>query len=122
MPSKYSPEGRLNDGLHGLGCTANCFAQITGVNRRRISDALDGRDDLDNSLAEKLRGVLMEMQTLRAEAGVPINWECTQEIETALVIRRLNKVAQQSGDDQMSGLAQVATTRLKCPGQRQAEK
>jgi len=111
--ASFSPEGRLQAGLHKLNCSILSFSRIAGINRTRLMDALAGRDDLENPLAERLLGVLAELNALQAEIDAPLDFSRTREIEIAIVTRRAARIAAELGDNQFAQIADRATNRLK---------
>lgn len=98
MPGTLSPEGRLSSGLKILGCSGNNFVALAKAMGVQISTSAfaDGlHDGLDPPLAAQLMGVMNEMAHLQNSVEVPIAWPRVDEVARALVIRRVQKTAQE---------------------------
>jgi hypothetical protein len=117
MRGSFSPETRIANGLRVLNCAADSFVKIATeagvkVARGTFSEIMADKNnrDFENSLAERLLGVMEEMRTLQEDAGVlPVDWCRTDRIGRALTIRRLQSSANSLGDHTFDALAQDAT-------------
>jgi|SRR5262249_19961136 len=106
----YSPEGRIKNGLRELNCAESNFAKIAAiVGKTRLMEGLAGENDFDNSTAEQLLSVLNEMKELQAEIDAPLDWSKVDRIQTALVVRRVARVAAEMNDHGFDSLALQAT-------------
>jgi hypothetical protein len=114
MVATYSPEGRLLAGLRELNCAGHNFARISGIiSKSRLAEALNGDNDFDNQLAERLLSVLSELKALQAEFDCPIDFSRVREIELAIHVRRAARTAAEMGDNSFNPLAREVTNRLK---------
>jgi hypothetical protein len=109
----FSPEMRIRNGLRELNCAESNFAKIAGiVGKTRLIEGLAGENDFDNPTAEKLLAVLNEMKGLQTEIDAPIDWSQVNKIETALLVRRVRKIARELGDSSFDQSAEMVTRRV----------
>jgi len=104
-----SAENTIRQQLNQLHCAENSFALINGiVGRTRFFDAMQGKPGkhFSQSEADALLGVVQEMQELTAAVDpLVIAWEHTDRVRTALVLRRIKKIAAEIGDAELVGTA-----------------
>jgi hypothetical protein len=120
MLAIHSNEAKIARTLTQLGCAAQNFCKVAGVGLTRFLQALNGdpgkhfRDDDAAHLLEVL-GELYELQVdVDAITGthIPINFTRVDNVTTALVIRRVTKIAAQENDHSLDSEALRATTAL----------
>ena len=107
-----SPEMKIKNALRELNCAESNFAKLVVgiVGKTRIAEALNENPnvqrDFDRGDAEQLLEVIGEMRELAAAIdAVPIAWEHTDKVKTALVLRRIKKIAAELGDAELVGVA-----------------
>jgi hypothetical protein len=106
----FSAESKIKNGLRKLNCAESNFAKISGVcGKTRLIEGLAGQKDFDRRDAERMLEVLDEMRQLQAEIDVPIDWSRTDKITTALVIRRVSRIANELNDQSLNATATKAT-------------
>jgi hypothetical protein len=110
-----SPENRIKTELAKLGCAERNFAVIAGVvGKSRFAEGMAGQKDFEHRDAERILEVLEEMRELQAAVGdVPIDWSRVDRVQTALVVRRVAKIASEFNDQSMNAEAARATQSLK---------
>jgi len=109
----FSPEMRIKSGLRDLHCAESNFAKIAGiVGKTRLIAGLAGENDFDNPTAEKLLAVLKAMKELQDEIDAPIDWSQVSKIETALLVRRVRKIAIEMGDSSFDQRAEMVTKQV----------
>jgi hypothetical protein len=114
MLATLSAESQIKNVLRELNCAESIFAAIAGVvSRSRLAQALAGQKAFDQKDAERLLEVVGEMKTLQAEVCVPIDWTRVSEIQNALLLRRIQQIAAELGDDRFNAAAQQATQTVK---------
>jgi len=120
MLAIHSNEAKIARTLAQLGCAAQNFCKIAGVGLTRFLQAVNGepgkhfRDEGAAHLLEVL-GELYELQVdVDAITGthIPINFARVDDITTALVIRRVAKIAAEENDHALDEQALRATTAL----------
>ena len=86
------------------------------VGKTRLNLALtDSRRSLENPIAERLFEKLGQMESLQADVNraagdsLPIAWERTELIATALTARLIHSIEHDSGNDQFQSLSNRAT-------------
>jgi hypothetical protein len=112
-----SAEGRIRDQLIEFGCTEHAFVKISGVvGRTRLAQGLSNipaeQKNFEPYDAERMLQVLDEMLELQTAAGgLPIRWEQTDKIVSALVSRRMAKIEKELKleDDRFAVIADRAT-------------
>jgi hypothetical protein len=109
-----SPENRIASGLRLFECSARNFVEIARqlnirTNTSALSEALNRKQLLDNSIAEQLLEILSRMADLRDAVDVPVDWSKTERIVTALTIRRIAQIAADEKDHSLDAAADTAT-------------
>ena len=112
--ASLSAENRIAAGLRMFGCAAGNFVLIakqlgTPISAGGLSEALNGKRPLDNSIAERLLEVLSRMADLQNAVDVPVDWSKTERIVTALTIRRIAQIAAVMKDHSLHAAADTAT-------------
>jgi hypothetical protein len=123
MITALSPEGKIIKGLDELNCSWSSFAKISGImGRTRLNEALSDIPGkaLSHQDAVHLLEILEELRELQTAVDkshgvhVPIDFSLSRadEIQSALVIRRLARVAAEQNDNSFDGLAAQATKHI----------
>jgi len=112
--ASLSTENRIASGLRLFDCAAGNFVLIakqlgTSISAGGLSEALNGKRPLDNSIAERLLDVLSRMADLQNAVDVPVDWSQTERIVTALTIRRIAQIAAVMKDHSLHAAADTAT-------------
>ncbi len=112
--ASLSPENRIVSGLRILDCAAGSFVQIAkqlgaSISAGGLSESLNGKRALDNSIAERLLETLERMHDLQQAIDAPVNWMKTEQVVLALTIRRVARVAGESEDHSFGAVADTAT-------------
>jgi predicted ArsR family transcriptional regulator len=111
-----STEATIRRQLKELNCAENAFAVFNGVvGRTRFFEAMQGKPGkhFSHDDAERMLQVLEEMRELQSEIDLPIDWSQANKVETALVIRRVSKIAAELNDTTLNAAAAKATQSLK---------
>ncbi len=105
-----SPEGRIQTGLHSIGCNQKQFAEIAACMQIPVSESLInlclcGKRSFTPWTSEQLLALMEELVALRNHlAQIPINWRDFERVSTLIVLRR----AQQAGEDVDRAAAKAA--------------
>jgi hypothetical protein len=95
-----SPEGRIQTGLHSIGCNQKQFAEIAACMQIPVSESLinlclNGKRSFTPWTSEQLLGLMEELLALRDYfKHVPINWRDFERVSTLVTMRRV----QQAGE------------------------
>ena len=93
MLATFSPESKLKNRLRELNCPPTTFAQIAGlIGKTRLIEGLSGKA-FEPADANRLLEILNEMRSLQSEFDCPIDWSQTDQIQSALVARRIRKLS-----------------------------
>ncbi len=89
-----SPEMQIKNRLRALGCSENEFSAYNCfVTKTKFYNALRGEKSLSREEAERVLGLITEMESLQKDCGLPIRWADHDTIEIALVLRRVQSIA-----------------------------
>lgn len=103
MGATFSAKNRILMGLKLFDCAADSFVEIAKqlnvrVSRGGFSEAVNGKKQFDQSIAEQLLLVLERMRELQDAVGVaPINWSRTESVITAMVANRVESAHEELG-------------------------
>jgi len=102
--ASLSTEATIRERLRKLSCVQNAFALFNGVvGRTRFFEAMSGKPGKNFSQhdAERLLEVIDEMEEL-ASGDIPVDWARTDEVQTALVVRRVARIARELNIENVS--------------------
>jgi predicted transcriptional regulator len=94
-----SPENRVVVQLNALGCSQKSFAAIANLPYSTFAAVMAGTRDFTTSEADHAQQVIGELFDLQSEISrvrgviVPLDWTKTDQIGTAITIRRLAQIA-----------------------------
>ena len=97
--ASFSPEGRIQTGLHSIDCSQRQFADIAAcmghpVSSALISLCLSGKRAFTDWTAERLLELLSELLALRDYfKDVPIHWGSFERVSNLIVRRRVELAA-----------------------------
>jgi hypothetical protein len=93
--ASLSVESAIRERLCKLGCAENAFALFNCVvGRTRFFEAMFGKPGkhFSHHDAERLLEVIKEMEGLEMESDAAINWNQTERVLRALVVRRIERI------------------------------
>lgn len=102
MRGSLSPESRIKKVLIQLGCSETAFAKVAGFPQSSFSRIMTGEKDFTPEQANHLSEVFQEMFDLQAALDAPVAWENTEKVWTALVVRRVDRIARELGQEKLA--------------------
>lgn len=114
MRGSLSAEVRVERGLRQFQCSGINFvklAKASGIQVAQSSFALvmSGGKDFDADTAARLLDLLEQMRLLQSDIDVPIDWSRSELVVRTLAVRRLQRIAHETGDACFDSYANALT-------------